>query len=186
MKFLFDFFPVLLFFIAFYIPEDPKVGILLATAVAIVASIVQVGIYWLKFRRVETLHLITLSLILLLGGATLLLQDERFIKWKPTAVNWLFAVVFLGSQLIGGKNLLQRIMGGNVSLPDLVWARLNLSWVAFFIVLGLANLYVAYNFDTATWVNFKLFGLMGLTLVFVLGQAVYMARYIGQAEDTKE
>lgn len=186
MKFLFDFFPILLFFIAFYIPEDPKQGILLATAVAIVASTVQVGIYWLKFRRVETLHIITFTLILLFGGATLILQDERFIKWKPTAVNWLFATVFLGSQFIGGKNLLRRIMESNVTLPDPVWIRLNLSWVVFFIAMGVANLYVVYNFDTATWVNFKLFGIMGLTLLFVVGQAIYMARYIDQPQDTKD
>ena len=186
MKFLFDLFPVILFFIAFKIPADPKQGILLATAVAIVASIVQVGVYWLKKRRFENMHLIMLAIILVLGGATLMLHDDRFIKWKPTAVNWLFAVTFLGSQFIGGKNLVQRMLEKNFSAPPGVWLRLNISWILFFVVMGVANLYVAFHFATATWVNFKLFGVLGLTLVFVLAQAFYLVRYAEQPADAEE
>ncbi len=183
MKFLFDLFPVILFFAAFKIPEDPKEGIMLATAVAIIASILQVAIYWAKFRRFEKMHLFTLGIIIVLGGATLLLQDETFIKWKPTAVNWLFAAIFLGSQFIGRKNLVQRMMEASIIVPSIVWTRLNLSWVIFFTVVGIANLYVAFNFDLDTWVNFKLFGVLGLTLIFVFAQGFYLVRF---AEDTPE
>ncbi len=182
MKVLFDLFPVLVFFIAFNLPDDPHQGILLATAAAIIASIVQVALAWIKNRRIENMHLITLAIILVLGGATLLLQDERFIKWKPTAVNWLFALTFLGSQFIGKKNLIRRMMEANVRLPDPIWSRLNLSWASFFAAMGMANLVVAYHFKTETWVNFKLFGIMGLTLLFVLAQAVYLMRYMEQSE----
>lgn len=180
MKVLFDFTPVLVFFIAFKIPEDPHQGILLATAVAITASLLQVTLFWIKNRRVENMHLITLAIIVVLGGATLLLQDERFIKWKPTAVNWLFALTFLVSQFIGKKNLVRRMMESTIRLPDPIWSRLNLSWVMFFVAMGSANLYVAYNFNTETWVNFKLFGIMGLTVLFVIAQAAYLVRHTEQ------
>jgi len=182
MKFLFDFFPILLFFAAFKLYEDPKEGILVATGVAIVASIVQVGLYWWKYHRFEKMHLITLALILVLGGATLVLQDEMFIKWKPTAVNWLFGMVFLASQFVGERPLVQRMMESNIQLPDAVWLRLNTSWVVFFTAMGFANLYVVYNFDTDTWVNFKLFGLLGLTFAFVILQAIYLTRHIKTEE----
>ncbi|MGH8611197.1 MAG: septation protein A [Gammaproteobacteria bacterium] len=177
MKFLFDLFPVILFFVAFKIPDDPKQGILLATAVAIGASLLQTAWHWFKHRRLESMHLITLVLLLVLGGATLVLQDERFIKWKPTAVNWLFALAFLGSEYVGKKNLVQRMLERNVDLPPAVWTRLNASWAVFFVLMGTANLYVAFNFATETWVNFKLFGLMGLTVLFVFAQAFYLARH---------
>jgi intracellular septation protein len=179
MKLLFDLFPVLLFFVAFKL-----YGVYVATAVAMAAAFVQVGLFWAKHRRFETLHLITLALIAVLGGATLLWQDETFIKWKPTAVNWLFALVFLGSHFVGDKTFIERMMGANLALPGAIWARLNLSWVAFFFALGCANLYVAYQFDTNTWVNFKLFGMMGLTLAFGIAQALYLARYM--KADTRE
>lgn len=185
MKFLFDLFPVIAFFIAFKIPEDPHQGVLLATAMAIVASLIQVAVFWLKNRRFETLHLATFALILVLGGATLLLQDERFIKWKPTAVNWLFGTVLIGSQLIGKKNLVQRMLGGKIDLPGAVWNRLNLSWGLFFLSMGAANLYVAFHFETETWVNFKVFGSMGLTLLFVLVQALYLVRHTAPSGETK-
>lgn len=178
MKLLFDFFPILLFFITFKLYDDHREGVLAATAVVIVATIIQVGITWLVKRRVEKMHLITLALIVVLGGATLMLENEIFIKWKPTVVNWLFAAVFLGSQFIGKRSIVQRMMEHSVRLPAPVWTRLNASWVAFFTLLGVANLYVVYNFDTETWVNFKLFGLMGLTLAFVIAQGFYMVRHI--------
>lgn len=179
MKFLYDFFPILLFFIAykFY-------GIYVATATAIVATVAQVALFWLRHRRFEKMHLITLGIITVFGGATLILHDPVFIKWKPTIAYWLFAMAFLGSQFVGEKSLIERMMGHAIQTTHSVWTRLNLAWIVFFIAMGFVNLYVAYNYAEATWVNFKLFGLMGLTLVFVLGQGVVLARYI-QDEDTK-
>ncbi|NOY62795.1 MAG: septation protein A [Gammaproteobacteria bacterium] len=172
MKFLFDFFPILLFFVAY-----KAYDIYVATAVAIVASFVQVGGYWIKHRRFENAHLITLAIVVVFGGATLLLQDKTFIQWKPTVVNWLFAVVFFGSQFIGKKNIVQRMLDQALELPAVVWARLNYSWVAFFIVSGAVNLYVMYNYDEDTWVNFKLFGMMGMTLLFMVVQGLYLSRH---------
>lgn len=189
MKLLFDFFPILLFFVTYKVyedPADPQRGILAATAVAIVASFIQVGVGLWRNRRVEKMHLATLVLIVVLGGATLYLRDEMFIKWKPTAVNWLFGLVFLVTQFVGSKPLVRRMMESNISLPDPVWTRLNMSWVVFFVAMGLVNLYVVYNFDTSTWVNFKLFGMLGLTVVFVVIQGLYLARHIKPEEESEE
>lgn len=185
-KLLFDFFPVVLFFVAYKMYDDPKEGILAATAVIIVATCVQVAISWIRDKRVERIPLVTLAVVVALGGVTLLLGDEIFVKWKPTAVNWIFAVVFLASQFIGRKNLVRRIMDSKVDLPDPVWTRLNLGWVIFFAVMGGLNLYVVYHFDTDTWVNFKLFGLLGLTILFVLAQAMYLMRHVSADEDPEE
>ncbi|KUJ75302.1 septation protein A [Thiomicrospira sp. XS5] len=173
MKLLFDLFPVILFFIAFKL-----YGIYVATAVAIVASILQVAYVYAKNKRVEKMHIITLALIVILGGATLIFQDEAFIKWKPTVVNWGFALVFLGSHYIGQKPIIRRMMDQAISLPERVWLNLSYMWIVFFIFSGIANIYVAYQYDTDTWVNFKLFGLMGLTLVFIIIQGIYISRYI--------
>lgn len=173
MKFLFDFFPILLFFIAF-----KAYDIYVATAVAIVASIIQVGWIWLQKRKVEKMHIITLVMIVVLGGATLILQDETFIKWKPSVVNWAFGLAFIGSHFIGKKVIVQRMMEASVELPAHIWPRLNIAWAVFFIALGFANLYVAYNFNTDTWVNFKMFGMIGLTFVFIIGQAFFIGKYI--------
>jgi intracellular septation protein len=177
MKFLFDFFPILLFFLAYKVYD-----IYVATAVAIAASFVQVGLHFARHKRVENSHLITLAILVLFGGATLLLQDEMFIKWKPSVVNWIFAIAFLGSQFIGNKTIIERMMSKSVSLPATIWLRLNMSWVIFFVALGIINLYVVYNFDTDTWVNFKLFGMMGLTIMFIIAQAIYMSRHIETSE----
>jgi intracellular septation protein len=185
MKFLFDLIPLIAFFAAFKLAPNPHEGVLLATAVAIVASVLQVGYSWLRHRRVETMHLVTLGLILVLGGATLLFQDERFIKWKPTAVNWMFAAAFFGSQFIGSKNFIRRMLETNIQLPDRIWLRLNLGWALFFLTMGCANLYVAFNYPTETWVNFKVFGIMGLTLLFVLLQALYLVRHAVEPENTQ-
>ena len=177
MKLLFDFFPIIAFFVTFKLFDDQQQGILAATAVVIVATAIQVAVTWLTRRQVEKIHLITLALVVVLGGITLALEDEIFIKWKPTAVNWLFGIGFLATQFIGDKPLVERMLGANVTLPNEVWRRLNMSWVLFFIVVGVINLYVVYNFDTETWVNFKLFGLLGLTLVFVVAQGFYITRH---------
>ena len=186
MKLLFDFFPVLLFFITFKSYEDPKQGILAATAVIIVATAVQVAITWWRQRRVEKIHLVTLALLVSMGGVTLLLQDEIYIKWKSTVFFWLLAVAFLGSHFVGRKTLVQRFFDSKFEPPATVWTRLNLSWVAFFLCLGALNLFVVYNFSTDTWVNFKLFGLTGLMFVFVFAQIFFLFRYMIPEEDSEE
>jgi len=201
MKQLFDFFPILLFFIVykFYLdippefilsinellpfmelePGNNKFAIYMATLTAIVATIIQVLLTALISKKVEKMHIITLILLLVFGGATLILKDPVFIKWKPTAINWLFAAVFLGSQFIGKKPLVERMMGHALEIEDQsVWTRLNIAWICFFIFSGIANLFVAFNFSEDIWVDFKLFGLMGLTLIFVIGQAFYLARFM--------
>jgi len=182
MKLLFDFFPVVLFFVTYKLYDDAREGILAATAVIIVATIVQVAISWLRERRVEKMHVATLVIVVILGGVTLLLEDEIYVKWKPTVVNWLFGLVFLASQFIGRRTLVERVMGEKIQLPAPVWMRLNASWVAFFLAMGALNLFVVYRYDTDTWVNFKLFGLMGLTFAFVIAQGFWLVRHM-PAED---
>ena len=172
MKLLFDFFPVLLFFIAFKLK-----GIYIATAVAIGASFFQVILYWLLHRRVEKMHLITLAMISVLGGATLIFHDPVFIQWKPTGIYWITALVFLGSQFISKKTIVQKMMEASICLPASIWLRLNLAWVAFFAIMGILNIYIAYNYDMDTWVNFKLFGGLGLTIIFVVFQSIYLAKH---------
>lgn len=183
MKFLFDFFPVLAFFIAFYVPENRDQAIYVATATAIIASIIQIVIHWFRNKRVEKMHLITLIMILVLGGATLLLHDERYIKWKPTAVYWAFAIVLCGSQLLVKKNIIKSMLGKQIELPESVWGPLNLSWAGFFTVVGVINLYIAFNFSTEFWVNFKMFGMLGLFFVFAVGQSFFLAKYMTEPEE---
>ncbi|MCP5196906.1 MAG: septation protein A [Gammaproteobacteria bacterium] len=173
MKLFLDFLPILLFFIAYKLTD-----IYVATGVLIAATLAQTGWTWWRQRRVEKLPLLTAGLVLVLGGATLLLKDPVFVKWKPTVVNWLFAVTFLGSCFVGQKTLLERMLGGQLELPTPVWVKLTFAWAVFFLAMGVANLYVAFTFDENTWVNFKLFGMLGLTIVFVLAQAAYMSRYL--------
>ncbi|MGY8866353.1 MAG: septation protein A, partial [Methylophagaceae bacterium] len=182
MKLFFDFLPIALFFISYkfgggtYLWEgqayDIK-GIYIATAVMIVATIFQNAYNWFRYGKLENSHLITLIFVVILGGATLWLQNPNFIMWKPTVVNWLFAAGFLGAQLFTQQSLLERIMSEHIKLPGFIWTRLNFAWVIFFILSGVANLYVAFNYDEATWVNFKLFGLLGLTILFIIGQSLY-------------
>lgn len=173
MKLLVDFFPIVLFFAAYKLAD-----IYVATLAAIVGAVLQVAYTWLRTRKVETMHLISLVLILVFGGATWFLRDPTFIKWKPTVLNWLFAIVFLGSQFIGRQPVIQRMLSAQIELPAEIWRRLNLAWTAFFIVIGGVNLYVAFHFEESVWVNFKLFGMLGLTVLFVLLQSFYLARYM--------
>jgi len=173
MKFLFDIFPVVLFFAAFKLYD-----IYVATAVAMIASVAQIAWVWLRHRKVETMLWISLAVIIVFGGATLLLQDETFIKWKPTVLYWLFALSLAVAALAFKKNLIRAMMGQQIVLPEPVWSRLLMSWVGFFALMGVLNLVVAYNFSTDTWVNFKMFGGIGLMLLFVLGQALMLARYV--------
>jgi intracellular septation protein len=180
MKFLFDLFPIILFFIAYKMYD-----IYVATTVAIAAAFVQTGLFWLKNRRFEKMHLITLGILVVFGGLTLILRDPVFIKWKPTVVNWLFGATFMGSRFIGDKTLVERMMSHAITAPVAVWQRINWAWVIFFISMGILNIYVAYNYSEEAWVNFKLFGMMGLTLVFVFGQAFYLSRYMEAEEEPK-
>ncbi|MEJ1298836.1 MAG: septation protein A [Candidatus Sedimenticola sp. (ex Thyasira tokunagai)] len=181
MKFLTDLFPVILFFVAYKFYD-----IYTATAVAIAAAFVQVGFNWFRHRKVEKMHLVTLGLLAFFGGLTLLLRDPLFIMWKPTVINWLFGVAFIGSQFIGKRLLVERMMGHAVKLPNVVWKQLNLAWALFFLAMGGLNLYVAFNFAEETWVNFKLFGMMGLTFLFVILQSLYMARFMTEQETAQE
>ena len=173
MKLLIDFFPIILFFAAYKLW-----GIYAATAVAIVATIGQ--ILWLRHRhgKVEPMQWVSLGVIVLFGGATIALHDETFIKWKPTVLYWLMGGTLAAGQLFFRKNLLKTLMGSQLELPEPAWRVTNWSWIVFFAVMGVLNLWVAYNFDTDTWVNFKLFGGMGLMVVFVIGQALYLGRYM--------
>lgn len=172
MKLLFDFFPVLLFFISYKV-----LGIYYATAVAMVASLVQVVFYRLKNQRYEKIHLIGLALILVLGTATLCFHNPWFIKWKPTGMYWLASLVFIASSYVGQKPLIQKMMDGNIHLPAKIWHRLNHAWAIYFILMGGINLYVAYSYSTNTWVNFKLFGGVGFTVLFIFLQAIYLMRH---------
>lgn len=181
MKFLYDLFPLLLFFAAFKF-----YGIYAATAVAIAASFAQVGYFWFRHHRVETMHVVTLAIIAVFGGLTLLLHDDTFIKWKPTLVYWILGALVLASQWFGRKTIVERMMSAQIALPAPAWKRLNLSWGIFFAALGAVNLYVAFYYgldlDAETrqgiWVNFKVFGLLGITLLFVVGQAFFMTKHM--------
>ncbi len=180
MKLLIDFFPIILFFVAFKVW-----GIYTATAVAIAATVVQIAYLRVRNGRVEPMQWVSLGVIVLFGGATLLAESETFIKWKPTVLYWLMGGALLVGQLIFRKNLLRSVMGAQLQLPEPVWLKLNWAWAAFFAVMGALNLWIAFHFDTDTWVNFKLFGGMGLMLVFVIAQALYLSRYLkedGSAE----
>lgn len=182
MKFLYDYFPIICFFVAykFY-------GVFVATAVTMAASLLQVGFYWLKHKRFEKLHVITLVLVMILGGFTLILHKAIFIKWKPSIIYWLFSILLLGSHYIGKKTLLERMLGDKITLPPKPWSRLNFSWAVFFMFLGFLNIYVVYHYSTNSWVNFKLFGTLGLMLVFVIAQAFYMVRFMEKTKvDEKE
>jgi len=181
MKFLFDFFPILLFFIAYKFFD-----IYIATGVAIGATMVQCALSWMKTRTVGTMQLVALAVIIIFGGLTLYLHDEQFIKWKPTVINWLFAGAFLLSQVVGQKTAIERLLGANLTLPQPVWRHLNLAWIAFFLILGGVNLYVMSNFDRDTWVNFKLFGMLGLTLIFIVLQSFYLSKYVTESPSDSE
>lgn len=177
MKFFFDLFPIILFFAAykFY-------GIYTATGVAIAATVAQIAWVWFRHRKVDTMLWVSLILISVFGGATLVLHDPLFIKWKPTVLYWLFAAVLLVSQLMFNKNLIASMMKAQIQLPTPVWRKLNLSWAAFFAGMGGLNLYVAYNYSEPTWVNFKLFGFLAIMFVFVLLQGLMLAKYMEEGD----
>ncbi len=203
MKIFFDLFPVILFFGVFklagsnpdaaqalannvgYLADPHALPVLFATATAIIATMAQ--ILWVKWRhgKVDTMLWVSFSIILVFGGATLLLHDEAFIKVKPTALYWLFAATLLGSKILFKKNLIRKLMEAKISLPDPIWNQLNLAWSGFFIGLGILNLYVAWNFSTDTWVNFKLFGATGIMFIFIILQAALVAKHIEADKEGK-
>ncbi|HUH60158.1 MAG TPA: septation protein A [Candidimonas sp.] len=179
-KFLFDLFPLILFFLAFKFSD-----IFTATAVAIAAGIGQ--FVWLKAtgKAIEATHWINLTVILVFGGATLFFQNDVFIKWKPTVLYWLFAAILVGGKLFFGRNLMQKLMGAKVSMPPAIWDKLNYSWASFFVLSGGLNLYVAFSghFTESQWVNFKVFGLMALLLLFVIAQSVWLGKHMKEDVD---
>ncbi len=178
MAALFDFLPIVLFFTAFKLW-----GIYAATAVAIFATVVQTAFVWHKSKKVSPLLLISLVAVILLGGATIILKDEQFIKWKPTAAYFIFAAVLWASEKFWNKNLIKAAVGEKIKFPEKIWRNMNTGWIGFFVFAGAANIYVAFNFPTETWVNFKLFGLTGFLAVFVIVQSLVFSKYAGR-EDT--
>jgi intracellular septation protein len=206
MKILFDFLPILLFFGTFKFTEHDAQGaadfatrhfgflvsggvvgptegpVLLATLVVIVATLLQIGFLLVRGRKIDLMLWISLALVTVLGGATVWFHNETFIKWKPSVLYWAMAASFWISQLVFRKNLLQTLIGEQMHLPAEIWQRLNRAWIAFFGLMGVLNLFVAYSFSTAAWVNFKLFGALGLMLLFTLAQGVYLSRHIKPVE----
>lgn len=177
MKFLFDLFPILFFFIAYKIA-----GVYIATLVAMLTTAVQVAWSWFRHRKVDPMLWAGLGLILVFGGATLLLHNEIFIKWKPTILYWLLAISLFVSAFFFNKNLVKSAMSQHISIANEKWRILNTAWCLFFIMLGIANLYVAYYYPTEVWVNFKLFGSTGLTLIFVIAQSIWLEQYMQNSD----
>ncbi|HEV2610797.1 MAG TPA: septation protein A [Noviherbaspirillum sp.] len=202
MKFLFDLFPVILFFGVFkwgegnpaaaqsVVQEDlagivsggvaalDQAPIMLATAVAILATLGQIGYLLLRRKKVDGMLWVSLAIITVFGGATIYFHNETFIKWKPTVLYWIFGAALLISQALFRKNLIRLMMEKQIMLPDPLWQRLNLVWAGFFAVMGVLNLYVAYSFSTAIWVNFKLFGFTGLMFAFIIAQSMFLSKHI--------
>ena len=190
MKQFIDFIPLLLFFIVYKL--DPRIvdvagqsfslgGIYSATAVLIISSLVVYGTLLIRQRKLEKGQWLTLVACLVFGGLTLAFHSETFLKWKAPVVNWLFALAFLGSHFVGDKVLIKRIMGHALTLPDPIWTRLNLAWIAFFLICGAANLFVAFTFQDF-WVDFKVFGSLGMTVLFLVGQGVYLSRHMHDSD----
>lgn len=208
MKLLFDFFPILIFFLTYkyysdmpaewvesvnqlpfvnLIPGKPEHAMLMATLVLIVATLIQNLAHFAIHKRLEKMHVISLVLLIGFGGLTLALNDESFIKWKVTIVNWVFAGAFFLSRFIGSrKTLVERMMSQALTVPSEIWKKANTMWVTFFISVGILNLLVAYNFSSETWVNFKLFGMMGLTFAFVIAQVVYLQQHVIETGNEKD
>lgn len=183
MKFLFDLFPLLLFFIAYRFAD-----IYVATAVAVAAAVLQIAYLFLSKKKIETTHWINFAVIVFFGGATLWLQSDAFIKWKPTVLYWIFGGILLGSQLFFKRNLMQKLLGEKIHLTAQGWRGLNLSWSLFFLFAGALNVFVAFSgyFSEATWVNFKVFGLMALLIVFAIGQSLWLSRHMQTPETTTD
>jgi intracellular septation protein len=197
VKILFDLFPIILFFVAYQygsvhpetasawlgslgivLESTDKPGVYLATLVAIAATFLQIGWAWFKYRKIDTMLWVSLVLIVVFGGATLFLHDEAFIKWKPTVLYWMFALALGLAPILFERNLIRLMMEKNVSLPDAIWTKLNLAWAGFFTLMGVTNLWVAMHYSTDAWVNFKMFGSLGMMIVFIIAQTIYLSRHI--------
>lgn len=209
MKLLFDFLPIILFFVAFKFADANKAAaaafatshfgfmvsggivgpgeapVLLATVVVVIATLAQVAWLLARGKKIDMILWVSLALVVVMGGLTIWLHSETFIKWKPTLLYWVMAGALLVAWLGWRKNLIRTLLGEQLTLPEPVWQRLNIAWTAFFALMGALNLWVAYRFETPTWVNFKLFGIMGLLLVFALGQGLYLSRYISDEKQER-
>jgi len=181
MKFLFEMFPIILFFAAYKFK-----GIYVATSVAIAASILQITFAYIKNKKVEKPMIISLAVIVVFGGATLLVHNEMFIKWKPTVLYWIFSGVLLIGRYVFDKNFVQSMLQKQITVPAHIWERLNIIWAVFFAAVGCINIYIAYHFSTNVWVNFKLFGILGCMLIFVIIQSVILAPYLKEADEKAE
>ncbi len=207
MKFLLDFFPVVLFFIAYKFfgdippqfiepvnslpfvnidPNESKDGIYFATLVIILATIVQNVGHFLLFKKVEKIHIISLGILLIFGSMTLAFKDPLFIKWKVSIFNWVFALVIIGSQFIGEKPLIERMMSHALDVPKKIWTQVNFIWGLFFALVGIVNIYIAYNYSEEFWVDFKLFGVLGMTFVFMIAQGIYLAKHALPDEENSQ
>lgn len=209
MKLLLDFLPLILFFVVFkgaeghadaaaafatehfgFLVSGGTVGpqeapVLLATLVVMVATLAQAAILKLRGKKIDLMLWISLVLVVVLGGATVWFHNETFIKWKPTGLHWAMALTLWISQALFKKNLIKAMLGSELQLPDAVWLRLNRAWVLFFAAMGVVNLYVAYNFSTSAWANFKVFGVTGLMLLFVVAQSLYLGKHLPPEEESK-
>ena len=207
MKLLFDFLPLIFFFGTFKVAEShaaaaarfatehlgfvvsggvvgpDEAPVLLATVVVVVATLLQIGFLLLTRRKVHAMLWVTFGTVTVLGAATVWFHNPTFIKWKPSVLYWAEAFIFWASQTLFGKNLLQSVLDEQLQLPAPVWQRLNVAWIAFFAAMGVVNLYVAYNFSTSTWASFKVFGITGVMLIFLLAQGFYLARYVKEDDD---
>jgi intracellular septation protein len=209
MRFLLDFLPIILFFGTFKLADahaeaaarfatdhlgfavsggvvaPTEAAVLLATVVVIVATLLQVVLTLAMRRKVDTMLWVTFALVAVLGGATVWFHNPTFIKWKPSVLYWTMGIAFWASQTLFGKNILKSLVGEHLVLPAAIWQRLNLAWIVFFALLGVLNLYVAYNFSTSTWASFKVFGLTGLAIVFMLAQGAWVARHVEDDADAR-
>jgi intracellular septation protein len=202
MKFLFDLFPVIFFFAMFkwgegHVASAQALGtkylsglvsggvvtadqapILLATSVVVLATFAQILYLLIRRKKVDVMLWVSLVIVTVFGGATIYFHNDLFIKWKPTVLYWAFAVMLLFTQFVLKKNLIRTMMGEQVELPAAIWTRLGLSWVGFFVLMGVLNLYVAFNYSRSAWVDFKLFGGVGLMFIFILAQSLFLSRHL--------
>tara|TARA_B110000444_G_C18616446_1_gene490123 strand:- start:187 stop:792 length:606 start_codon:yes stop_codon:yes gene_type:complete len=191
MKQLAELVPLALFFITYQM--DGKViefgswtyafdGIFSATAILIAATFAQVLIIRLSTGQVDKRLLWLLAAVCIFGGATLVFRNQAFIQWKPTIFNWGLAIVFVCGHFIGDKNLMERTLGKQITLPKFVWTRLNWLWIGNFIVVGGLNIYVASNFSEATWVSYKLYSAIGFTVTIAILTALIITPYLNEDE----
>lgn len=170
MQLFVDYIPIVIFIFAYFYKD-----LFFATGVLMVVMPIILLLQWLKTRKLNKIYLASTVLVLVLGSATLFYRNATFLYWKPTVLNWAIAAVFLGSQWVGEKTIAQRMLGSAAELSPAQWTRLNQLWTGFFLVVGAVNLFVAYNFSEAFWVKFKLFGMLGLTVLFVIIQSIWLA-----------